>query len=140
MSSSFIVDASAGHTRRAARTANRDLDLAVEARAPSMDRRKRSSLSSTLDRSGGGREEGRGPPAVDAPRDRRDDDDDDDDDDDGTATKAARCRREVVVARDAARPLSAEDDARSSAAIAARTPADGAIPERLWGANGQTTK
>jgi hypothetical protein len=134
MSSSFIVDASAGHTRRAARTANRDLDLAVEARAPSMDRRKRSSLSSTLERSGGGRDEGRGPPAVDAPRDRRDDDDD------GTATKAARCRREVVVARVAARPLSAEDDARSSAAIAARTPADGAIPERLWGANGQTTK
>jgi len=126
MSSSSIVDASAGHTRRAARTANRDLDLAVEARAPSTDRRKRSSLSSTLDRRGC-RDEGRDPPAVDAPRDDRDDDDDDDD---GTATKAAQCRREIVAAREAARPLSAEDVARSSAAIAARTP-PAAIPEIL---------
>ncbi len=45
--------------------------------------------------------------------------DDGNDDDDGTATKAARCRCEVVDAREAARPLSAEDAARSSAAMAA---------------------
>ena len=93
MPKSSIVDARDGHTRRAAHTANRDAERdVVETRAPSTDRRKRStnsfslpssSSSLFLDRTGLVVEvvDERGPTIVDENEDDNDDDDDDDDDD-----------------------------------------------------------